>query len=406
MAKYSYIAKDKFGKTEKGASEARSKEDLVVSLQARGLIVVSVEEEYKQAAVSSGLKGIRYHYGIKLDDLIIYARQLSTLVGAGVPLLRALELLSRQISSRGLYKINEQIKADVEAGKTLKDALAKHPKVFSRLWVYLVETGELSGNLPETLRALTAHLESAASLRSKVKSAMVYPSIVATVAVLVIAGFMMYFVPMFEKVFKETAVNLPPITKFLIDMSNAFKSFFFIGVGIFIVLVVAFRAYANTQKGRLQVDSVKLKLPIFGMLSRMQAEEEFSSGLSLLLKSGVPILHALEVMAKSSSNTIAGEAIDSTRDSVREGKPLAEPLSKTGIFDPIISQMIAVGEETGELPTMLEKVSVFTKERLDTYIGRLTTMIEPIIIVGLAVVVGFLAIAIYMPIFQMIGQSR
>lgn len=406
MAKYNYTTKDKFGKTEKGISEARSKDDLAASLQARGLIVVSIEEESAKKPGGEGLKNVRYHYGISLDDLIVYARQLSTLLGAGVPLLRSFNLLSRQISSKKLYNINEQIRADVESGKTLKDALAKHPKVFSRLWVYLVETGELSGNLPETLRALTAHLEAASALRRKVKSAMVYPTIVATAAVLVIAAFMLYFVPMFEKVFTETGVALPGITQILISVSNVFKKYFLFAVLAVAGLVIFIRAYAGTQKGSLQIDSIKLKLPIFGMLYRMQAEEEFASGLSLLLKSGVPILHALEIMAKSATNLVAGQAIDSTRDSVREGKTLAEPLDKIGIFAPIITQMIAVGEETGELPNMLEKVSEFTKERLDTYIGRLTSMLEPVIIIGLGAVVGFLALAIYMPIFQMIGQSR
>lgn len=406
MARYAYVAKDKLGKTEKGVAEAKSKDDLIISLQARGLMVISVEEETQKLVLGGGVKGVRYHSRVTLDDLIIYARQLATLLGAGIPLLRSLGLLSSQISSKKLYAINEQIKSDIEAGKTLKDALSKHPKVFSRLWIYLVETGELSGNLPETLRALTSHLESAAALRSKVQSAMVYPSIVASAAVLVVAAFLLFFVPIFQKVFTETGVELPGITVFLIKISMLFKMLFFPVIILVVLAILGLRAYANTPNGRLHIDGIKLKLAIFGMLYRMQAEEEFASGMSLLLKSGVPILHALEVMGKSATNAVAGQAIDATREFVREGKTLAEPLNKSGVFAPIISQMIAVGEETGELPQMLEKVSAFTKERLDTYIGRLTTMLEPLIIIVLAVVVLFLAVAIYMPIFQMIGKTR
>lgn len=404
MPFFRYVARDKTGKLKDETMEAVSQEELVNSLQANGLYIISIGP----AAQVKKIKQVkrRYHRGVKIFDLIMFSKELSTLLSSGVTLIKSLDILCKQIESQVLLRTVEQIKKDVEGGYTFQNALRKHSKIFSEFWVHLVETGEASGHLPSSLEQLAQYMEETASLRKKIVSAMVYPLILVCVAVAAITVFLVKIIPIFSEIFKGFNVELPLITQFVINISTVARRYFLVVVGAGVVLFFAFRKYVSTEIGRWQFDSLKFKLPVIGPVFQEIAIERFASGLSTLLKSGVPILHALEIAAKTVNNKIMQKDLIDVKTAVRDGKGMAQTMQESNLFSPLVVQMIGVGEEIGELSKMLERISLFYKERVDTFISRLTAMFEPIVLVFMGIIVGVLVVAMFMPIFSLSSAIR
>ena len=398
MALFRYIARDKSGKVINEVLESASRDGLIDNLQARGLYIVSVDlaAELKKA---SKLKR-RYHRGIKAMDLIMFSRELATLLSSGVTLIKSLDILCKQTESQTLLYAVEQVKKDIEGGYTFQNALKKHPKIFTDFWIHLVETGEASGHLPLSLDQLAIYLEESAELKKKITSAMVYPAILMCVAGAAIGIFLLKIIPIFSDIFKGFNVELPLLTRIVIGVSNVVRKYFlFVTMGIGL-LVFLFKQYTSREAGRMQFDALKLKLPILGPVMLEIATERFASGLSMLIKSGVPILHALDIAEKTAGNKVVEKELSGVKIAVRDGKGIAQTMQDSAIFSPLAVQMIGIGEEIGELGKMLEKIATFYKERVATFVDRLTSMFEPLVLVFMGVVVGVLVIAMFMPIFS------
>lgn len=407
MAQFFYTVRTKEGKLESGSMEAVSEDNLVTALQSRGYIVISVSKkkgEIKFPAREKKEKPLqrkrKFHSRVKTDDMIIFSRQLATMLEAGVTLLKSLEIISQQIESRRLYLTVEEIKKDIERGHTFRDALAKYPKVFSKFWVNLVETGEASGHLPSSLEQLANFLEASGSVQRKVISALVYPAVLSIVAVSAIAIFVVKIIPIFTSIFVSFNVELPLLTQMVIKLSEIIRY----RLGLIIVVIVGaifvVRKYIQTEWGRWNFDRLKLKLPIFGPLFQIMSISRFANSLGTLIKSGVPILHGLEIVEKSTGNKIVERAISKVKENVREGKTMADPLEKSVLFPPMFVQMVRVGEEIGELSKMLDKVSEFYDERVTAFVERLASLFEPIAIVIMGGIVGVLVVSMFLPIFQ------
>ena len=404
MPFFKYIARDKSGTLKEEVVEAISEGELLNALQARGLYIVSLgpaPQVKKKQAIQR-----KYHRGVKLFDLIMFSKELSTLLSSGVTLIKSLDILSKQIESQALLRAVEEIKKDVEGGYTFQNALKKHTKIFSEFWIHLVETGEASGHLPSSLEQLAAYMEESAELRKKIVSAMVYPIILICVATGAISIFLLKIIPVFSEIFKGFNVELPLLTRMVVSVSNVVRRYFFIVIGTGTALFFIIRRYISTERGRLQFDNLKFKLPIIGPVMHEIATERFASSLSTLLKSGVPILHALEITKKTVGNKILERDIEEVKIAVRDGKGMAQTMQGSALFSPLVVQMIGVGEEIGELGKMLDRISAFYKERVDTFVSRLTTMFEPLVLVFMGIVVGILVIAMFMPIFSISSAVR
>lgn len=338
---------------------------------------------------------------VKEKDLVVFVRQFATMIDAGLPIMQCLEILREQQSNQTLKRIIKQIRRDVEEGATFSDAIRKHPKVFDNLFVNLVAAGELSGILDIIMNRLAVYIEKMASLKKKIKGAMTYPAIVVGVAVVVIAVILVYVIPVFAGLFRDAGVSLPPLTLFVMNVSGFAQSYFHWGILGFILLVIAIRRARRTSRGREWTDQLLLRLPVFGLLIRKVAIARFTRTLGTMLESGVPILDSLEIVSSATGNKVIENAIRKARIAIAEGHPVAEPLSETKVFPPMVTQMIAVGEATGALDNMLGKIADFYDEEVDTAVDSLTALLEPMLIVFLGVTVGGLLIAMYLPIFQL-----
>lgn len=407
MAQFFYKVRTGEGKLESGTMKAVSEDNLVTALQGRGYVVISVsKKEGEIKSFARGEKGKsstrkrKFHSNIKTDDMIMFSRQLATLLEAGVTLLKSLGIISRQIESKQLYTTVEELKKDIEKGKTFRDALSRHPKVFSKFWVNLVETGEASGHLPSSLNQLVKFLETSGSIQRKVVSALVYPMVLSVVAMGAISIFMLKIVPVFSEIFISFNIDLPPLTQRVINLSDFIRHHFGLIIIVVVGVVVIVRKYIQTERGRWNLDSLKLKIPIFGSLFQIISISRFSSSLGTLIKSGVPILHGLEIVEKSTGNKLFERAIGEIKDNVREGKPMAEPLEKNILFPLMFVQMVKVGEEIGELSKMLDRISEFYDERVTVFVERLSTLFEPVAIIIMGGIVGVLVVSMFMPIFQ------
>lgn len=393
-----YIARDKAGKLKEEVMEAVSQEDLINSLQAKGFYVISIgpAQQVKRQ------KKIRrhYHHGVKMFDLIMFSRELATLLNSGVTLIKSLDILCKQIESVALLRAVEQIKKDIEGGYTFQNAMKKHNKIFSDFWTNIVETGEASGHLPSSLEQLAVYLEESASLRKKIVSAMIYPVILMGVATGAIVIFLVKIIPIFSEIFKGFNVELPLLTQIVIVASNLVRRYFLIIGGIVAALFFVLKWYISTGTGRWQFDVFKFKAPLMGAVMQEIATERFASSLSMLLKSGVPILYALEITEKAVGNKVMQRDLREIKAAVRDGKGMAQTMQQSALFSPLVIQMIGVGEEIGELGKMLDRIALFYKERVNTFITRLTTMFEPLVLVFMGVVVGVLVVAMFMPIFS------
>jgi len=398
---FAYKAKDSGGKMVEGLLEAPDQRAATDRLRAMKMTLVDISE--KQVSGFSALlsKINPFKPRVKSKELVIFSRQLSTLVSAGVPIVQGLSILESQCETVVFRNVVISIRADIESGLGIADAMKKHPQAFSTLYVSMIRAGEVGGILDVILERLSGYLEQSEALKSKVKSAMMYPIVVSGIAALVTVFLMIFVIPTFKNIFGSFGAELPLPTRVVIGISDAMKSHIFFVIAIPVALYIMGKRYYNSENGRAMVDAKLLKLPVFGILLKKVAIAKFTRTLGTLIKSGVPILQGLETVAATSGNIIIERAILTCRESVREGGRLVEPLRKADIFPAMVTQMISVGEETGSLDTMLIRIADFYDQEVDTAVKGLTSMIEPLIILGLGVVIGGIVIAMFLPMLSL-----
>jgi type IV pilus assembly protein PilC len=393
MNTYKYTAKDKNSHTVIGILDGTSETEVAEILHTKELVVVSIEPAKKKILKTQDKK-------IKLDDLVIFSRQLATMIDSGVPLVQSLGILGEQIDNQNLRDVVIRVRQDIEAGMSFYDALAKHPKVFSELFINMTKAGEASGTLNEVLDRLATYLEKTAALTRKIRSALVYPAILISMAILITAGLLLKVVPIFKEIFSSFGGKLPLPTQILIETSNLLSRYFLIFVVLLVVLGFLFKRYISTGKGRYNFDAQKLKMPVIGKLFHKVALANFSRTFSTLVRSGVTILNALDIVGKASGNKVIEDAVLECRKSVRDGELISRYLSKTKVFPPMVCRMIGIGEQTGQLEKMLSKIADFYDEQVDAAVTGLTSMIEPIVIAFLGIVIGGIVISLFLPIFK------
>lgn len=397
MPVYTWVAETRKGRTIKGDIEAVDEKAALLLLKRRNLTVKKLKVKPKD--IFEGLSFMQPK--ITAKDIVIFTRQFSTMIDAGLPLVQGLTILSEQTENKTFKGILRQIVKDVEGGTSLAEAMKKHPKVFDDLFVNLVAAGEVGGILDTILQRLAAYIEKAEKLKSRIKGAMTYPIVVVAIAIIVIAVIMIFVIPVFQEMFSSFGKALPVPTQIVVNMSNFTKSNIHYMIGALVALVFLFKRYRATPGGRKTTDTLALKLPIFGPLLKKVAVARFSRTLGTMISSGVPIITALEIVAKTAGNVVLEEVVMEVRSSIAEGQPIAEPLSETEIFPTMVVQMIAVGEATGALDTMLGKIADFYDDEVDAAVEAMTSMMEPLLMVFLGGSIGGLVIAMYLPIFGM-----
>ena len=394
MPTFKYIAKEITGKTVSGILEYSDKALLIDALRKKGLIIISVEETAKRRPIFS--KG-----SVKLEEIVIFSRQLATMVDSGIPLVQALDILCEQIEKPVFKNILAKIKDDIETGSSLSDALARHPAVFSTLYINMVRAGESSGALDDILDRLASYLEKSNTLQRKVKSSLVYPIVVMTMAMLITLVMLLKVIPTFKGIFSMLGGELPLPTRILIFISDTIRQMFlYVAAGVTVV-VFALRKYMKTPQGKENFDRMLLAMPVLGSLFRKVAVAKFTRTFATLVKSGVPILVSLEIVGKTAGNTVIEKAVEAVRNGIKEGENIADPLAKSGAFPPMVVRMIKVGEQTGELEKMLTKIADFYEDQVDAAVSGLTSLIEPLIIAFLGIVIGGIVIAMFLPIFKL-----
>ena len=392
---FKWEGKSRQGAIQKGELAAKSKDEVMILLRRQNILPIKVSAKPKEIVIQFGT-------GIQDKDIVIFTRQLATMIDAGLPLVQCLEILGTQAENKFLAKIINQVRSDVEAGAMFAEALKKHPKVFDNLYVNMVAAGEAGGILDTILQRLAAYMEKFMKIKKQIKSAMIYPTVILFVAVCVVALLMIVVVPMLAGMFAEMGQALPLPTRIVIAISDFMSGWgglvVLIGTIVFIVGLVQWR---KTNSGLRITDAISLKIPVMGVLIQKVAVAKFTRTLGTLISSGVPIMEGLIIVAKTAGNKVAEEAIIATRQAVSEGKTLAEPLSRSKVFPPMVTSMIAVGESTGALDNMLGKIADFYDDEVDSAVAALTSMLEPVLMIFLGTTVGFVIVAMYMPIFQM-----
>ncbi|ABK15821.1 type II secretion system F family protein [Syntrophobacter fumaroxidans] len=396
MPIYLWSGTDRAGKKQKGEIEA---DNLALARQMISRKNITIKNmRLKPKDISEYIPALQG--GVKEKELVIFVRQFSTMIDAGLPLVQCLEILQEQQENSTFKRIIKKVKKDVEEGATLSDAIRKHPKVFDNLFVNLVAAGEVGGILDVILNRLAAYIEKVAKLKRRVKGAMTYPAIVVTIALLVVAVILIYVIPVFAGLFREAGAKLPAMTLAVMNLSDFAQNYFhWIILGL-VLAYLGFRQFRKNDKGRELTDRLALRIPVFGGLLRKVAVARFTRTLGTMLASGVPILDGLDIVAATSGNMVIEKAIRVARNAISEGRPIAEPLSETKVFPMMVTQMIAVGEATGALDTMLGKIADFYDDEVDTAVDALTSLLEPMLIVFLGVTIGGLLVAMYLPIFQ------
>ncbi len=396
MPTFAYTARSLNGELKSATLEAPSRDDVVAQLRRQRLIVVKIDEEKKR----------KRHGKVKTKDIVIFTRQFSTMINAGLPLVQALDILSKQSENPALQEITRQVVYDVESGNTVADALAKHPKAFTELYTNMVAAGEAGGILDTILMRLATFLEKNDALVGKVKSAMMYPMVITSVAAIAIMVLLIFVIPTFESMFASVNLALPMPTRVVIGMSNFLQGYWWaVGVGGY-ASVFLFKRYRSTSGGKLNTDKLMLKLPVIGDVVRKSSVSRFTRTLGTLISSGVSILDGLEITAKTSGNRVIHDAIMDSRASIAGGDTISAPLAKSAVFPPMVISMIAVGEQTGGLDEMLSKIADFYDTEVDTAVSGLLSLMEPVMIVVLGVVVGGMVVAMYLPIFDMINAVQ
>ncbi len=396
MPIFKYVAKDDEGNTVNDFIEAKDEMVALDMLRVKNLIIISISQQ-KQVKVSKrfGSKGV------KGEELVIFSRQLATMVNAGIPLVQSLDILSEQMDSINFRQVVTTVRGDVESGSSLSAALEKHPKIFTLLYTNMVKAGETSGMLDEILDRLAGYLEKNGSLQRKVKSAMVYPAVVSLMAMSITLVLLLKVIPTFKEIFSTLGGTLPLPTQILIGVSDTLRKYFLYAVISLGLIGVGIGKLVQTPKGRRKLDELKLNIPVFGPLLRKVAVARFSRTLSTLIRSGVPILGALEIVGKTSGNVVIEDAVEKARIGIREGESISAPLAMSKAFPPMVTRMISVGEESGELEKMLTKIADFYEDQVDAAVSGLTSLIEPLIIAFLGIVVGSIVIAMFLPIFKL-----
>jgi len=395
MNTYKYSAKDKKGQNVNGTIQAASEAEVADILHKKEMVVFSVEFT-KASAANAKLADKK----VKLEDLVIFSRQLATMIDAGIPLVNALGILAEQIENEGLRVIVGEVRQDIEAGMSFCDALGKHPLVFSDLFVNMVKAGEASGMLNEILDRLATFMEKQAALNRKIVSSLVYPAVVVSMAIIITAVLLIKVVPTFKGIFDSLGGVLPLPTQVLIFVSDLLRKYFLFLISFLAVGTYSFKKYLKTEKGRYAFDRLTLKVAVFGPLLRKLAVAKFARTFSTLVKSGVSVLSALEIVSKTSGNKVVEEAVVNCSKSVRDGEPISRPLAKSGVFPPMVTRMINVGEQTGQLEKMLSKIADFYDDQVDAAAGALTSLIEPLVIAFLGIVIGGIVVALFLPIFK------
>lgn len=400
MPKFSWSGKTRTGAAQKGVTDAPDAASVEAQLRKAGLQNIVVKEQSK--GIQFKLAGFG---GGKIDtkDLVIFTRQFATMIDSGLPLVQCLDILGSQQEKPGFKEIILKVKESVESGSTFADALAKHPKAFDDLYVNLVAAGEIGGILDTILNRLAAYIEKAMKLKKQIKGAMVYPTTIMAIAVIVVGVILVFVIPTFAKMFADFGGDLPAPTKFVIGLSNFLKKYIIVMIGLFFAGSAAFKKYYATPAGRKKMDALALKAPVAGPLIRKVAVAKFTRTLGTMISSGVPIMDGLEIVAKTAGNKIVEEGIYGVRQAISEGKTMAEPLQACGIFPPMVVQMISVGEATGAMDAMLTKVADFYDDEVDDAVSAMTAMMEPLLMVFLGTTVGGLVIAMYLPIFKLAG---
>ena len=406
MAKFTYAARDSKGTKVTGCEEAFSQDELISRLQVRNLVVVNILPEVKVEGMAitrqAQDKQRRYrHYGVSADDLVIFSRQLATLLGAGVTILKSLDIISKQVYSRKFYNVLQELMKQMEAGLSFHEAMSKYPNVFSDLWTNLIESGEASGNLAVVLTRLAIYLERRAAFKSKIVSSLIYPIILMVVGMGALLFLTIKIIPTFAELFKGFNITLPLITRMLIKISYFIRKGIFGIIGTIIALFFLFKRYIKTKEGRRRFEEFQFNLPLFGEFFRSLVVERFSSEMSTLIESGVPLLYSLEITEHSVSNLVMAGIVRKIKEDVREGKPLNSSLDKSKFFEPMVIQMVAIGEEIGELPQMFKRINTFYQEYTETFLARFTSMFEPIMLIFMGIVIGMMVVGMFLPIFQL-----
>jgi len=405
MATYAFKALDLAGVSTRGELEAADKQTVASQLRGKGLIVLDIEEKKSAADVGELLSNFKR---VKAQDLTVATRQLSTMVSSGMSLLRALYVIEEQTSSDKLKEALTQVRKDVEAGISLSDAMRKHPDIFNDLYVAMVEAGELGGILESTLQRVADQLEKDDSLRRQVKSAMMYPALIGGFAMLVLLALVTFLVPVFEKIFKDFGGDLPPITKFTVWLSHLFTRRWYVLFAAIFAVVWLFRRWKGSERGRIQWDTIKLKFPMkIGGIVQKVCLARFSRTFSGLIAAGVPMLEAIDITGKTSGNKVIEKAMEDVRDSVKKGGSLTAPMTRVPeAFPVMVTQMIGVGEETGALETMMTKVADFYEEQVEAAVKALTSILEPVMIIVVGCIVGFIVISMYLPMFKVYDSIK
>lgn len=396
MPTFAYVVKDKSGKTHSGTLETESRSALIEQLWKQDFIILAVDEKKSTKSMLMQMGQGR----VKSNQLVIFSRQLATMVNSGIPIISSLEVLIDQLEDRTLQQVLKKVREDIEVGSSLSEAAGRHPKVFSGFFVNMIRAGESSGRLDEILDRVASYIEKVDMLQRKVKSSLFYPAFVSFLAFGITTFLIVVIVPKFQDIFTALGGQLPTPTLMLINLSNFMRKYLVLEIAAIVILGVLLKIYFNTPSGRFLFDRLTLKVPIIGKLMQKVVIARFARTLATLVKSGVPILGALEIVAKTSGNTVVERAVMSARSSIKEGENIADPLIQSKVFPGMVTRMIAVGEKTGELEKMLTKIADFYENEVDAAVSALTSLIEPLVIAVLGFVIGGIVIALFLPVFQ------
>lgn len=397
MPVYLWKGKNSYGEKRKGEVEAPDQAGALAQVKRLRIVAPVIKEKPKDLFENIAL----FKPKVTVKDIVVFTRQLSTMINAGLPLVQGIEILSKQQSNPTFKKALGDIQQDVEAGSTLADSMRKSPKIFDQLFTNMIEAGETGGILDTILTRLAVFMEKSMALKKKIKGAMTYPTVCLAISILILIVILIFVVPVFQSMFEGFGHSLPLPTQIVVMLSDFFKSYWlYIFISMFLTMMLIKKIY-NTERGRKIIDRGMLRAPVFGILLRKVAVAKFTRTLSTMLSAGVPILEALQVVAKTSGNKVIEEAVYRVGDSIAEGRPIAEPLEESGVFPNMVVQMINVGESVGALDAMLEKIADFYDEEVDQAVENLTAMIEPFMMVFLGGMIGGIVVAMYLPIFKL-----
>jgi type IV pilus assembly protein PilC len=397
MATFTYSARTASGDLQAGELALKSRDEVVQYLRRQRMVPIKIEQKSQQLSMP------RFGRGIGTREIVIFTRQFATMINSGLPLVQSLDILAKQSENAILRKVIEQVQYDVESGHTLADAMRQHPQVFSDLFVNMVAAGEAGGILDTILLRLAVFMEKADALRRKIKGAMIYPAVVMAVAAIAVTILLVFVIPVFQDMFSQAGVALPGPTRFVIGLSELLQSQWYVMGGVIVAVVVGIQRYYKTPQGQLMLDRILLRLPVLGPVQRKAAIARFTRTLGTLVSSGVAILDGLEITARTAGNRVVHDAIMESRASIAGGDTISEPLKKSGVFPPMVVQMINVGEQTGGLDEMLTKIADFYDEEVDAAVQALLAAMEPLMIVFLGTIVGGMIVAMYLPIFDMVN---